>query len=180
MFNFLVQRFLRWACRPERVYRKGHLRHADGTLYMGRWALFETHWLSARVHHIASDDYDRAMHDHPWPFVSVVLSGSYDEVRPVRNDENDWYEGDFFLRDFEVSEVKWRAAGSIAYRRPTDRHLVKNVRPNTYTLFIYGPARQWWGFYTRQGKIHWQDFQSVHKAITSEGTDHGEQRSLFG
>jgi hypothetical protein len=45
--------------------RKGHLFHADGSVYMTRWQLFETRWLSARVHYIATPDNDRHLHDHP-------------------------------------------------------------------------------------------------------------------
>lgn len=161
MFDWIAGRFIAWACVPGRVYRKGHLLHRDGSLYMGRWALFETRWLSARVHHIASDDFDRALHDHPWDFVSLVLSGGYAESRPVVQEP-------CFNGDTELLTTAPRFAGSLAFRRSTDRHRVRDVMPGTYTLFIYGPGRQWWGFYTRQGKIHWRDFASCHTAIKAE------------
>lgn len=158
MWAWLIRRFIARACVPSREYRKGHLYHGDGSLYMGRWALFESRWLSARVHHIASEDYDRAMHDHPWAFVSLVLSGGYVELRPMCPDDPSWVRMGDLWRERWVG--RWRGPGTLAFRRPTDRHVVKDVQPGTYTLFIYGPARHWWGFYTRTGKIHWQDFNA--------------------
>jgi len=164
MFRWLAKLFIKHACSRHRVYRKGHLHHADGSLYMGRWGLFETRWLSARLHYIASDDDDRAMHDHPWPFVSLVLAGGYEEIRPDANDENNWMEqSDGSL--VEAWHSSWRGPGSIAFRRPTDRHIVVGVRPGTFTLFIYGMQRQWWGFYTRTGKVFWQDYVSSDGSI---------------
>lgn len=171
MFKWLAKRFIAWACRRERTYRKGHLYHANGSLYMGRWALFESRWLSARVHYIATADDDRALHDHPWNFVSLVLQGGYVEARPLTvepcfmqvqrpvvlgDPEPEWVEQVMLTR---------RVAGAMAFRRATDRHRVVSVDRGTYTLFVYGLGVQWWGFYTREGKVHWQDFASKHAAI---------------
>jgi hypothetical protein len=35
------------------------------------------------------------------------------------------------------------------------------VYPDTWTLMIYGPIRQWWGFFTPRGKVYWRDYPSV-------------------
>lgn len=159
----LITRVLMRFARP---FSGGHLHHADGSLYMGRYVLFESRWLSARIHHIASADLDRDMHDHPWDFVSILLSGGYLEQQPLM-----FHRPEFTEDHTEVRRGRWRAAPSIARRRATDRHLISFVQPNTWSLFIYGPSRQWWGFYTRTGKIHWKDYCSVHeatKAATSQ------------
>lgn len=140
-------------------YRKGHLLHADGTVYMERFSLFETPWLSARIHHIASPDWDRDMHDHPWTFLSVVVSGGYTEERPTRFHKPIWL-GD----NTESRNSSRRSVGSIALRHATDRHVISSVDPETWTVFVYGPLRQWWGFYTRAGKVYWRDYPSVHAA----------------
>ena len=58
--------------------------------------------------------------------------------------------------------IAWRY-----FRRPTDRHLVDYVGLGTWTLFITGPKRHWWGFYTPAGKVHWQDYESVHNNAPS-------------
>lgn len=168
MFGWLVRRLIGWWCVRSRVYREGHLMHADGSLYMGRWRLFETRWISARLHYIASDDADRVLHDHPWNFMSLVLSGGYIEQRPItvepcfpllRNGQR---------ADWEAVTLHPRTAGSVAFRRATERHRVVDVAPRTYTLFIYWQKTQWWGFYTREGKVHWRDFVSCHTTICAD------------
>jgi len=149
--NF-VDWFIQWI--ENRPYRKGHLYHADNSLYMKRYSIFETKWLSARVHNIATEDRDVAMHDHPWSFISFVLRGAYLEERPMTIMP-------CFISDSceESYGVKARRAGlKPAFRHATDRHRISWVAPNTWTLFIYGPLRQWWGFYTPAGKIYFRDY----------------------
>lgn len=136
-----------------------HLHHSDGSLYMGRYWLrpysADRPGIAARVHHIATPDADRHMHDHPWDFVSLVLRGGYTELRPVAVEP--CFEGEE-ERSFEVT----RRAGSLAFRRATDRHRIVAVLPDTWTLFVTGPKRHWWGFHTPRGKVHWQDYVSAH------------------
>lgn len=136
-----------------------HLYHGDGSLYMGRYWLKphsdrRDRW-AARVHHIATPDVDRHMHDHPWDFLSIVLRGGYTELRPLGAER--CFEG-----EEEASYAVTRRAGSIALRRATDRHRIISVLPDTWTLFITGPKRHWWGFHTPAGKVHWQDYVSSH------------------
>jgi hypothetical protein len=168
-------RLLEWLVRRLPVYRKGHLLHADGSLYMGQWRLFETSWLSARLHLIATPDYDRHLHDHPWVFWSLVLSGGYVEERPISVEpcfqvcapaRGLVWEDD--QREKTRARARW--AGALCFRRATDRHRITAVMPGTYTLFVYFRKRQWWGFYTPQGKVHWKAYESVHAAVGREIT----------
>lgn len=138
-----------------------HLYHGDGSLYMGRYWLRPYNErrdrVAARVHHIATADVDRALHDHPWDFLSIVLRGGYTELRPISTEP-------CFDGQEEETYTSVRLAGSIAVRRATDRHRIAAVLPDTWTLFITGPKRHWWGFYTPSGKVHWKDFTSVHNS----------------
>lgn len=138
-----------------------HLYHADGSLYMARFWLLRTRWFSMRLHHIATADLDRHFHDHPWSFISLVLRGGYREARPAT------IEPCFLDGSTEIERiiVTSRRAGSIALRRATDRHRVSGVMPETWTLVILGPKRQWWGFYTPNGKVHWRDYESHHHDV---------------
>jgi hypothetical protein len=158
MMRWLADLIIRLAMRTP--YRKGHLFHADGSVYMTRWSLFETSWLSARVHYIATPDHDRHLHDHPWTFLSIVLRGGYVECRPV--DLEPCFSA--LMPNEEEFTTAERRAGSIAIRQATDRHRIAIVRPDTWTLFVYGPKRQWWGFFTPGGKVHSRDYPSVHEA----------------
>lgn len=164
----MMLRFLHWLVERLPVFRRGHLYHADGTFYMRRWKVFETRWLSCRLHHLATADYDRHFHDHPWPFVSVLLHGWYVEHRP-------WSVVPCFRHDdgFEDPREVVRKRGSVAFRRAQDRHRVAQVVPDTYSLFIYFGKAQSWGFYTPAGKVHWEDYESVHAAGVIEGRPDG-------
>lgn len=154
--NVIINRSLRTP------YRKGHIYGPDGSLYMRRYALFESKWLSARVHHIVREDRDRHMHDHPWTFFSVVLRGGYLERRPVT------LERCFNGGETETYHTAYRKAGSVAIRLPTDRHQISKVEPDTWSLFVYGRLRQWWGFYTPEGKVHWKDYCDKTGAYTQQ------------
>lgn len=153
-----------------------HLHHADGSLYMGReWlmpsallqpdpdeagALKPLDWLpvAMRLHLIATADFDREFHDHPWTFISLVLRGGYWERRPTSTTPNWRREGEEDYYD------TWRGPGSIALRRYTDRHRIISVESDTLTLVIVFRKRQSWGFFTREGKVHWRDYESVHNS----------------
>lgn len=152
----IIDRLIRLLTR--RVYRKGHIHGTDGSLYMGRWELFETRWIEARVHHITRPDLDREMHDHPAGFLSLVLKGWYDEALPSTIDPCwDWRHGNEFFT--ETRRRTW----SIAYRPATARHRITRVSEGgVWTLFILvGGRKQWWGFYTPAGKVHWKDYLAV-------------------
>lgn len=176
MMRWLVRRFgpalIRRAVRTP--YR--HLGSDDG-LYMGRWWLVPyrkeqvlSFWrrpigwvlqrfgVAVRIHLIASADAARHLHDHPWAFVSVVLSGGYVEARPFDALHPTFYTSDD--GDRECLTHSCRRAGDVGFRRATDRHSIVRVEPDTYTLFITGPDRHWWGFYTQAGKVYFKDYDS--------------------
>src|SRR5690349_7894728 len=69
--------------------------------YVIRWRA-ETRWGSIRLHHWLGPDDDRAFHDHPWWFVTLVLRGGYTDWNPT---------GKQHLR-----------AGSIRYRPALHQH----------------------------------------------------------
>lgn len=104
--------------------------------------------VSVRVHHILSSDKGRDFHDHPWPFVTIILKGGYFEYRPVY-DRSGLYKG---------AGVQWHGAGSILYRpaKAWHRLTLRNDffgwgegDDSTWTLFIMGPYQQKWGFLTK-------------------------------
>lgn len=154
----LVRDALRRIAKPY-----SHLYHADGSLYMERWLIIPRRNEDSshlRLHHICTKDYDYHLHDHPFSFWSLVLTGGYVEVRPVTRSP-------CFLDSSDPREEVRRTvrlAGSLTYRHACDRHRITHVLQNTWTLVFAGPLRQWWGFYTPVGKIHWRDYESKHSA----------------
>jgi hypothetical protein len=126
-------------------------------MYMERYWLVPYSWnlpFAVRVHHICTEDLDRELHDHPWAFVSVVLRGGYREQRPWDESKPDH----LGLNAGRYGQFIDRAAGSIVLRNAYCRHRITFVRPDTWTLFITGPKRHWWGFYTRAGKVYHKDY----------------------
>jgi hypothetical protein len=83
-----------------------------------------------------SDD-DRALHDHPWSNLSILLWGTYIEHTPTGK--------------------KTRRTGAIHFRRGDAAHRIEVDKP-VWTLFITGPKYREWGFYCPQGWKHWKLF----------------------
>jgi hypothetical protein len=127
-------------------------RRGDGSHnpYMLRWFLFRSK--SNRLprlylHKFLRSDDDRAPHDHPWWFISILLRGKYIEHR--------WDEN-----DVETTHV--RHAPSIAFRGLSTRHRVElfggrfkgddavrcwqPFKP-VWTLILTGPDVRAWGFW---------------------------------
>lgn len=115
--------------------------------YILRWyVISRNRWLNIYLHKFLRDDDDRALHDHPWWFISIMLRGQYTEIRE------------------EGSAGSVRRAPSIAYRRATDRHrivLQRNAQDRSvpcWTLVITGPRIREWGFHCPKGWVPWHQF----------------------
>jgi len=78
------------------------------------------------VHKFLKGDPDH-LHDHPWPYFTLILRGGYWETTP---------EGRF-----------WRAPGHFRICRPTSLHRIE-LEPGVtaWTLFMPGPKVREWGF----------------------------------
>lgn len=123
--------------------------------YMRRWWLIpRNRWFNIYLHEIRHSDDDRALHDHPWWNVSVLLKGSYEEVLPGG-----------------LSKI--RKGGSITIRRPEQLHrLVIVPGEQTWSLFITGPVLRDWGFACPKGWRIWTDYVSTsNKHETGPGCD---------
>jgi hypothetical protein len=91
--------------------------------------------IAARIHVIKSSDNDRASHNHPWPYITVILRGGYFEHR-------------YDVGGVLVSSM-WHGPGSVLFRWSTSLHRLEvfNGEPAT-TLFITFKKRHSWGFMT--------------------------------
>lgn len=104
---------------------------------MRRYILLRTPVGNLYVHHFIRSDFDRAFHDHPWWFVTLILRGGYIEHTP---------QGNFRRR-----------AGSILFRPARWLHWVEVGKP-AWTLLFVGPKSREWGFLTRTGWVSWRKF----------------------
>ncbi len=153
-----------------------HLTRQDGTIYMYRYwlvpfvsptqsgpagvgpvrwnrpiaRLLQLAGVAVRVHHIAGEDRDRHLHDHPGAFLSVILRAWYAEKLPAlgQNSVREWN------GDIEWGRYVMRGTWSASFKRATDRHQIALVpEGGAWTLFIMFGHRNEWGFYTPKGKI---------------------------
>jgi hypothetical protein len=99
--------------------------------YVIRWKL-EARLGSVRLHHWLKPDDDRAFHDHPWWFATVMLRGCYTDRSPA---------GDDVLM-----------AGSARVRPALHQHTVIPGEHGAWTLMLTGPKSRAWGFW-REGRF---------------------------
>ncbi len=114
---------------------------ADNPYLLRWWLIPRNRWFNVYLHNMLRDDDPRALHDHPWWNVSIVLKGGYLEWRQDAN-------------------VRWRGPGSVVFRRATTAHrltLGSSGAPS-WSLFITGPKVREWGFHCPKGWRHWKEF----------------------
>lgn len=108
-----------------------------------RYYLLDTRWGAIYLHHLHASDEDRALHDHPWSFIAVLLSSGYYEHTPSMQ---------------RLGSVRtWRRRFSVLYRPALWQHRLELVRP-TWTLVVRGPYRRVWGFITPGGWLDWRAY----------------------
>lgn len=112
-----------------------------GDDYLRRWWVIPRNpFANVYLHQINRSDDDRALHDHPWANVSVLLKGGYREHLP----------------DGEAIE---RKAGDVVQRQATDLHRLELIDGQpAVSLFITGPKVRDWGFACPNGWVPWQIF----------------------
>lgn len=130
--------------------RKTPYFHLPG--YMERFWLipYNRFNVAARVHHILRSDDDRAFHDHPWPYITIILRGGYTEVTPIW-DKSGIYKG---------IKRKYHKAGSILFRGAKTWHRLEVTKERTaWTLFITFKKKQSWGFLPEPDmKVHYKKY----------------------
>lgn len=126
-----------WRCllsgRPHQV-----IGGEQGDPYMLRWYVFpKVPWFRVYVHKFLRSDEDRALHDHPWAFVSLILRGRYVE--------------------HTADGATLRLPFTVAYRAARTRHRVQLYRNEVtgredpcWTLIVTGPKVREWGFWCQQ------------------------------
>jgi hypothetical protein len=126
-------------------------------VYLRRWRLIQMPLFGLYIHHIFLPDKDRDPHDHPWPFVTMILRGGYDE----RVYENP---------DRALTHLKIWDQFSVHRFRTSWAHQILTIRPNTFTLVLTGRRRRVWGFWTDEGWVRWQDYNAL-KRLQNEDLD---------
>lgn len=132
-----------------------------GDPYMLRWYLVRTRFGGAYLHLYFHDDDDRALHDHPWPSLSIMLRGVLRERFALRA-----LGGIIMVREADsegrtpLQIARWIVPGDVVPRSARFAHRLIVPRQNAapLTLFIFGPRIRRWGFWCPRGWRHWREF----------------------
>lgn len=92
------------------------------------------------LHRFHQSDMDRDLHDHPWPFWSLILTGGYWEVTPPFRPH--FYGPGSFLR----RPAAWVHRVAI---REWDK---------PWTLVLRFKYERKWGFHTKDGWVAWNTY----------------------
>lgn len=99
------------------------------------------------VHDIEQPDPGLDLHDHPWPFVSIVLRGGYvEEFAEARVAPGLAAVG-------QQAQVRSWLPRSVHRIRMTDAHRIIACEPGTRTLVLRGRKTRSWGFYLPAGWV---------------------------
>ena len=138
---------------PERVWELW-----ENPRQLERWWLIpRNRWFNIYLHHFLRSDDDRALHDHMYVNVSILLSGSYfehlaDGTVEMRMPWRPWY--------------FWR----LVPRLPKTAHRIELIDNSpVWTLFITGPRVREWGFHCPKGWVPWHIFTSGDKTGSTIG-----------
>jgi hypothetical protein len=94
--------------------------------YLIRWG-FVCKVFSIRLHKWISSDDKRYFHDHPWWYISLVMSGFYIDKSP--------------------DGKKLRKPGSVKFNSANHKHTVLIPKRGCWTIILTGPEIREWGFW---------------------------------
>lgn len=100
------------------------------------------------LHRFLKSDPDD-VHDHPWPYATLILKGGYWEWQPVFNSKGE-----------KIGETSaWRGAGHFRTCSSSSYHRIElDPSVECWTLFMPGPQQRDWGFLTRRGWIQHEQY----------------------
>lgn len=133
------------------LFGKEDIMTRDGSkLYLKRWIIFRTPWLSLYLHQFHLSD-DPVPHDHPWDFITLPLVKGYKEHFFYMDPKEGW-----------SHKLIKRKPFVPAYRRGEDAHWVElheDTKP--WSLCILFKRRRAWGFVE-------EDWANKHSYIWTE------------
>lgn len=147
------------------IWRHLVLRH-DGETFLERWGL-DLKLFGIYLHHVCRADPGMDLHDHPWPFCSVILRGFYTEERAdVRT-----------AADPSARPTRWTyQAPAVNVLGRHQAHRIVLARPDTWTLVFRGRKNRTWGFFAPGGWVNYlaYDYDTRRPITMADTKDHGD------
>jgi hypothetical protein len=126
--------------------------------YLERYYLFlkdrDSFPFNIFLHRFLCSDPDD-VHDHPWPYATLILKGGYWEWIPQFNSSGE-----------KIGEIaKWRAPGSFRWARANSYHRIElDPEVDCWTLFMPGMKQRDWGFLVKNKWVQWEQYLAQRKA----------------
>lgn len=127
----------RWLFR--KIFLRREIISRAGALHFQRYG-FDCPWFGVYLHRILVHDKDKDPHDHPWPFLSLILFGGYVEKTPA---------GTFICTPL-----------TFVTHKADEPHQVVELFGPTWTLVFRGRRRDTWGYHTDKG---WVDHETYRR-----------------
>jgi hypothetical protein len=131
----------------------------DDEPYLERYYVFlkDREWFpfNVFVHKFLKSDPDD-VHDHPWPYATLILKGGYWEWRPQ-----------FDAQGRKMGEIaRWCGAGSFRTAGANTYHRIE-LDPDIecWTLFMPGIKQRDWGFLVKNQWVQWEQYLKQRKAL---------------
>ena len=120
--------------------------------YLERYYIFlkDRKWFPFNIfiHKFLKSDPDD-VHDHPWPYATLILKGGYWEWIPQFNSLGQ-----------KIGEIAtWRGAGHFRICSATSFHRIElDPSITAWTLFMPGPQQREWGFLSNGRWMQWEKY----------------------
>jgi hypothetical protein len=135
---------------PQWAFMQGFQVTKNGRPYLDRLRVIQTPLFSVLLHRIHQPDADRDPHDHPWPFASLILSGSYTE--------SIWDDPGRGRRGILPDHVRERRRWSLRTVGLDQAHMITRTEGVLWTLVFTGRRHPLWRFWTLDGPVDWRDY----------------------
>lgn len=142
----MIKAFLSWL---DRIGRKRIVMdRVDNEPYLERYYVFlkdrKYFPFNVFIHKFLKSDPDD-VHDHPWPYATLILKGGYYEWTPI-----------FDANGKMIGEQQhWRGPGHFRVCRSKSYHRIELKDGVTaWTMFMPGPQMREWGFLVNNKWIH--------------------------
>lgn len=145
--------------KPHPVFQ---IRLPDNSIYLERHTVFKTKFCTLYYHRFVQSDDDATFHTHPWPSISLSLTGETHELVP--QDLNNPLPARY--------KTIRHKQGSIVIRKRSCLHRIALPQNSEYaeTLILTGPNTQTWFFCSPTGKMFpWRRWLKIPEKISNDG-----------
>ena len=125
--------------------------------YLERYYLFlterESFPFNVFLHKFLKSDPDD-VHDHPWPFATLILKGGYYEWTPQFGSDGK-----------KIGEIaRWCGPGSFRMASAKSLHRIElDPTVTCWTLFMPGAKQRDWGFLVKNKWVQWEQYLKQRK-----------------